>query len=807
MGSLLQDFRYGLRSLAKNPSSTIIAVLALALGIGTTTESFTIVNAALIKPLPFRDSGRLVVIWEKTQSQEREYVTVADFLDWRRMTRSFDSIAASRDWPANLTQYGEPENVRGYQVSANFFQTLGVEARFGRTFRADEDQPGKEHVVILSNKFWRSSYGGKQDIINKEIVLNNEKYTVIGVMPEDVRYPRGSVQVWAPMALDPVQAADRKDNSLVVTARIKSGVSSQQAGADMAAVAERIAEENKETNAGRQAWLLPLREMILGPATQDILTGLVAAFLVLMIACANVASMLLARAASRQKEVAIRIAIGASRFRLVRQFLTEGFVLALVGAGMGLLFAYAGLKLLVSNIPSFISDVNPRMLDVKLDIDAAVFTLGLSFIAVLVFGLAPSLLASRTDVNSKLKDEARGSGGGASRQRVRGILVVTEVALAVVLLIGAGLLFRSYTKVLSVSPGFDTRDILTMDIPLTKSGYPDGRRVEAFYQELLKKIKDGVPGVESVGAISDLPLAGGDDLQALSVDGQPAPPPGQENYVHYRVVSPNYFQAQGLAVIRGNDFGEQAFENKPPVVVVSDSVAAKFWRGGEALGQKLTLQGESFPRQVIGIVRDVKDWDLLNKSKDYAYIPYVLDKPEYYMTLVVRGNSDPASLTSAVRAKISDIDPNQPVTNVKTMDKVLADTRSPQRINMVALMILASISTILAAIGIYGLISYSVAQRTQEIGIRMALGARPMDILKLVSKQGLTLDLIGLGMGLVGSMVLTKGMSSLIYDMNLIDPLTYLSVPILMLTIAMFATYLPARRASKVEPMVALRYE
>ncbi|HEX8184442.1 MAG TPA: ABC transporter permease, partial [Blastocatellia bacterium] len=554
------------------------------------------------------------------------------------------------------------------------------------------------------------------------ITLNNESYTVIGVMPADFRYPRGAAELWSPMALSIADSKDRKDYGLLVTARIKPGYSIESASADIAAVARRLQEQFPDSNAGYNAWLMPLRDMILGPAAQDLKTALVAAFLVLLIACANISSMLLARGAARQKEVAVRLALGATRFRLIRQFLTESLVLSLVGGAIGILLAHLGIKALVANIPSFISDVNPRMLDISVNMESAVFSIALSFIAVIIFGLAPAFLSSKSDVYAVLKEGVRGSTGGIGRHRIRSILVVTEVALAVILLVGAGLLLRSYDKAQSINPGFDPQNTVTMSIPLTKSQYPTGRKVATFYQQVLERVK-ALPGVQAAGAISDLPLAGGDNLKALTIEGQPAALPGQQYRAHYRVASPGYFQSQAIATIQGRDFNDKDVEAAPAVVIISEAIANQFWPQGDAVGKRFMIEGESEYRQIVGVVGNVKDWDLLNKAPLYAYTPYPLNEPEYFMTLVVRSSNDPSTLVPAIRNQIRSVDPDQPVGSIKTMEKVVSDTRAPQRINMVGLAVLATISIILAATGIYGLISYSVAQRTRELGIRMALGA------------------------------------------------------------------------------------
>jgi putative ABC transport system permease protein len=803
---MFQDIRYGISTMLKSPGFTIVAVVALALGIGATTQAFSIVNTVLIKPLPFKDSERLVAVWGGTLTQERVNVSPADYFDWKEQSQAFETLAASRGWAINLTGSGEPEHLRGYRVTGNFFQMLGVEASLGRTFDGAEDQPGKEHVVVLSNKLWKRRFGSDPNIINQTIMLNQESYTVIGVMPADFRYPRGSAELWSPIALSSADAKDRKAYTLLVTGRIKPGFTVDSAEADIATVARRLQEQFPATNAGYNAWVMPLRDMILGPAAQDLKTALVAAFLVLLIACANISSMLLARGAARQKEVAVRLALGATRVRLIRQFLTECLILSLVGGVIGILLADWGIKALVANIPSFISDVNPRMLDIGLNGESALFSIGLSFFAVMVFGLAPAFLSSKSDVYTVLKEGVRGSTGGIGRLRIRSILVVTEVALAVILLVGAGLLLRSYGKAQSISPGFDINSTLTMSIPLTRSQHPTSRQVATFYQQALEEVK-ALPGIQAAGVISDLPFDSGNNMKSLIVEGQPAPLPAQQYRAHYRVISPGYFQSQAIPFIQGRDFGEKDVEGPPPAVVISEALANQFWPQGDAVGKRLMLQGESDYRQVVGVVGNIKDWDLVNKSQLYVYVPYSLDQPEYFMTLVVRSNNDPGTLIPAVRNRIHSVDPDQPVGSIKTMEKVVFDTRAPQRINMVGLAVLATISIILAATGIYGLISYSVAQRTREMGIRMAVGAKPADVLSLVMKQGLRLTLIGLMSGLLGALLLTRGMASLLYGISVMDPLTYAIVSVLLASTAVLATFFPARRASRIEPMVALRSE
>lgn len=807
MRNLLHDIRYGFRILLKRPGFTIPAVLAIALGIGTITQVFSVVNRVLLQPLPYNEPDELVAIWGNNRKLNlpRMGFSGADFMDLKRQNRVFENVAGINFWGVNLTGGGEPERVQGFQVSASLFPTLGVKANLGRTFGEEEDQPGNDHVVVLSHGLWQRRFGSSPSILGQTIQLNNNGYTVIGVMGPDFQYPRRSAELWTPLALDVKQQQDRASRFLLAIGRLKPNVTLEQAQPELNNFFTQLQQQYPDTNAGYSVWTISLREMIVGPARQDLLITLAAAIFVLLIACANVAGMLLARGASRRKELAVRMALGASRPRIIQQLLTESIVLSVVGAVFGLLLAYWGANLHAASIPDYIAETNPSIKDVHINATVLLFTLCISVLTGALFGLMPALTLSKSNLNVTLKEGGRSS-VGSSRHRTHNVLVISEIAIALVLLIGAGLLVRSYLRLQEVNPGFDSSNTLTVDVSPLQSRYSEGGRVATLYRQVLERVK-ALPGVKEAGAVSHLPLGGSGMSKTIVVEGRPAPPPGEEAYSNFRVVSPNYFAAQGLRLLKGRDFKDQDVEGVPSVVV-SEALAQQFWPNEDPVGKRLTVEGETAPRQVAGVVSDVKDWDLANKSNLYLYVPYLLQKPRLPMTLVVRTNSsDPLSLASAVRKQVLAVDPDQPVYNIRTMDRVIGDTRWPQRINMGSLGILGVVSLLLAAIGIYGLISYSVTERTHEIGLRMALGAKQSDILRLVLKKGGSLLLMGLIIGLVGAFILTRIMSSLLFGVSATDPLIFAATTLLLAGVAMLSSYIPGRRAAKVNPMIALRTE
>jgi putative ABC transport system permease protein len=807
MGALLQDIRYAFRTLLRKPGFTIPAVLAMALGIGTITQVFSVVNRVLIEPLPFNQPDELVAVWgsNKKLNLPRMGFSGADFLDLKAQNKGLKDVAAVNFWGVNLTGGGEPERVQGFQVSASLFPTLGVKPSLGRTFSEEEDQPGNDRVVVLSHGLWQRRFGSDPNIVGRTVQLNNNPYTVIGVMGSDFQYPRRSAELWTPLALDAKQQKDRTSRFLLLVGRLKPNVTLEQAQAELNNFFARLQEQYPDTNAGYSIWMVPLKEMIVGPARQDLLITLAAAIFMLLIACANIAGMLLARGAARRKELSIRLALGASRMRLIRQLLTESVVLALVGAVFGLLLAYWGSRLHAASIPDFIAETNPGIKDVHLNATVLLFTLLISVLTGVVFGMLPAFILSKGNLLTTHKEGGRSS-SGSSRHRTHNALVVTEIAIALVLLIGAGLLVRSYMRLQEVSAGFDSGNSLVVDVSPLQSRYDDGAKVAALYHQILERVK-ALPGVAEAGAVSYLPFGGGGASRTLVIEGRPVPPPGEEPYTNFRVVSPKYFAAQGLRLSQGRDFTDQDMGGVPSAVV-SESLARQFWPKEDPLGKRLTVEGETAPRQVIGVVGDVNDWDLANKSNLYVYVPYLLQRPRPAMTLVVRTNtSDPLNLAGPVREQVLAVDPDQPVYNVRTMERVIGDTRWPQRINMGSLGVLAIISLVLAAIGIYGLISYSVTERTHEIGVRMALGAAHSDIMKLMLKQGGFLLLIGLIIGLVGAAALTRIMSSLLFGVSATDPLIFAATSMLLTTVVMLSSYIPGRKAARVDPMIALRNE
>ena len=807
METLLQDIRFAFRTLLKKPGFAIPAVLAMALGIGTITQVFSVVNRVLIDPLPFYQPDELVAVWgsNKKLNLPRMTFSGADFLDLKAQNQGLKDVAAINFWGVNLTGGGEPERVQGFQVSASLFPTLGVKPILGRTFGEEEDQPGNDRVAVLSYGLWQRRFGGQPNIVGQTVQLNDKPYTVVGVMGSDFHYPRRSADIWTPLALDAKQQKDRASRFLLLVGRLKPNVTLEQAQAELNNFFARLQEQYPDTNSGFSIWMVPLKEMIVGPARQDLLITLAAAIFVLLIACANVAGMLLARGASRSKELSIRLALGAMRMRLIRQLLTESVVLALVGAVFGLFLAYLGSRLHAASIPDFIAESNPGIKDVHMNATVLGFTLLISVLTGIIFGVLPAFILTKGNLNLTLKEGGRSS-SGSSRHRTHNGLVITEIAIALVLLIGAGLLVRSYVRLQEVNPGFDTSNTVVVDVSPLQARYSDGAKVATLYRQVLERVKT-LPGVKEAGAISFLPLGGGGSSRTFVVEGRPAPAPGEEPYMNFRVVSPKYFAAQDMRLAQGRDFTDQDVEGVPSAVV-SESLARQFWPKEDPLGKRFTVEGEKDPRQVIGVVSDVNDWDLANKSKLYVYVPYLLQKPRLAMTLVVRTNtSDPLSLAGPIREQVLAVDPDQPVYNIKTMDRVVGDTRWPQRINMGSLGILAIISLMLAAIGIYGLISYSVTERTHEIGIRMALGAGRREILKLMLRQGGFLLVIGLIIGLVGAAALTRIMSSLLFGVSATDPIIFAATSLLLTMVVMLSSYIPGRRAARVDPMIALRNE
>jgi predicted permease len=797
----IQDLKYGLRTMRRGPGFTAVAVLTLALGIGANTAIFSVVNAVLLRPLPYRDPARLVTVLHDGWKP----VAPANFLDWREQSRSFESIAAAQSWNLTMTGRDRPEQLNVLQTSAEMFHVLGVDAALGRTYTAGEDQPGREHVVVISHGFWQRRFGGSPDVIGRQVTLDGEPYTVVGVMPPDFQFApfwATHAEAWLPLNLGE-RVTDRRGQSLRVFARLKPGVTREQAQAEMEAINKRLEEQYPRANEGLTVSVDPLHEKVVGKSRPALLVILGAVGFVLLIACANVANLTLAKAASRRKEIAVRIALGAGRWRVIRQLLTESLMLSLAGGGGGLLLAYWSNTALASLGP----DTLPRVRTVGLDANVLLFTLGLSVLVGLLFGLAPALRSVSTDLTESLKDRARGSSPDRRQERVRQLLVVGEIAVSLVLLVGGGLMMRSFLRLTSVEPGFDPRGVLTATVPLSGPRYSTDEQRAAFFRQLTTQLSS-LPGVKSASAINHIPLGGDVWTYGFTVEGRPAPPDAERPSAVYRVVRPDYFRTMGATLLKGRDFTERDDASSPGVVIVNEALARWQWPGEELLGKRITLNSEGTKtREVVGVVKDLKQGEWASESKPEMYLPHTQDASPRGMTLVIRASSDLSELGAEVRREVWAIDKDLPVSQVIGMEDVVAESVGQQRFNTLLIGVFAASALILAAVGIYGVMSHTVAQRTHEIGVRMALGARGRDVLGMVIRQGLVLTLFGLAVGLIGALALTRMMNSILYEVSATDPLVFGSVAAALTLSALLACYLPARRATKVDPLEALRYE
>ncbi len=806
-GDLTQDIRYAIRVLAKNPAFTIIAVIALALGIGANSAIFSVVNAVLLRPLPFKHPEQLLMLWENAAHQgfPKNTPSPANFLDWQKQAQSFTGMAAMAERSFNLTGVGEPERLDGRRVSANLFELLGVPAMLGRTFVPEDDKPGT-HVVLLSYSLWQRRFGSNPGVIGGALTLNGESYTVVGVMPPLVQLPgyeNVSDQLWVPIAFSSEEAAQRGNHFLEVIARMKSGVTLKQAQAEMETIAARLAQQYPDYNMRIGAVVVPLHEQVVGDIKPALLVLLGAVGFVLLIACANVANLLLARAAVRQKEIALRLALGASQSRLIRQFLTESVLLAMSGAGLGLLLAFVGLRALRAFIPASISQADMIGIDARV----LIFTVLIAVATGIAFGLAPAIHGSHLNLNDTLKEGGRDSSGGSKGNRARSLLVIGEVAISFVLLIGAGLLINSFFHLRNLDPGFRADHLLTMKVDLSEVKYPDRERRAAFFDEVMRRVRE-LPGVHSVAVAGNLPLTYNGDSMSIGAEGVPDPPPSQRPDVIFRAIGPGYFNTMSIPIVGGRDFTDQDNADSKNAVIISEKTAQHFWPGQNPIGKRLkpgssTSKGEW--REVIGIVKDVRQNDLIAPPKMQMYFTYRQLKDIAANALVLRTTVEPMSLAGSVRNAIWSVDKDQTVANIDTMDHIVAEAVARQRFSMVLLGVFAVLALLLASVGIYGVMSYSVVQRTREIGIRMALGARRADVLQMTVQQGLKLVGAGMVLGLAAAFLLTRVMATLLYGISATDPITFIGISMVLLAVAILASYIPALRATRVDPIVALR--
>jgi len=798
MDSLLQDLRYSLRALAKTPLFTIFMVLILTLSIGANTAIFSVLNTVLFRPLPFKAPDRLVTLWESKPSKDlpRNVVSDPNFNDWKTAGLGFESMAAYFSGTASVIGGNEPDRVLVTAATSDFFPVLGRRPILGRTFA-----PREEHVIVLNNGYWRSRFGADPKMLGKQMIVDGESVTIIGVMPPDFNFP-AKAQLWMPLVFDPTKPADRGRHYLKVVARLKPGVSMEQARAGLVTVAKRLEQAYPASNTGWTVTLVPLHELISGDIRPALWIMLVAGGCVLLIACANLANLLLAKAMSRQDEVVVRAALGASRWQLIRQLLTESCLLSLAGGALGLLLAWLGIHLIVALRPGNL----PRVDEISLDTPVLLFSLVISLISGILFGLFPALQVSRINLNVALKKaSARTVGEG---RRLRSALVVAEVALSLTLLVCAGLLINSFLRLWNIDLGFDRRNVLTMVVSLPNTQYPKPAQQKAFFDQLVARV-EGLPGAKSVGAVTDLPICGVPELMNNYFDivGQPPRPHGQEISSYLRWVTPNYFQTMKMPLLRGRPILASDTEGTKNVILIDETMAKQFFPNEDPIGKGLIVRVDGDPvYEIVGIVGKSRPTALDEAPQPHMYLPYD-QRPVDFMTLVIRTAGDPNALIGSVKQAVYSIDKNQPVEDISTLEERLSNSLAQRRFTMVVLLIFAVLALILASVGIYAVTAYTVGQRTREIGIRMAMGAAGRDVVRLVVGQTLVTTLIGVVIGFAGALFATRTISSLLYGVTSLDLPTFALVGAVLVLVATFASYLPARRASRLDPSMALRYE
>ena len=821
MNTLFQDLRYGARMLFKNPGITFVVILALALGIGANTAIFSVIDAVLLRPLPYPESDRLVLLNETSKAMDEISVSYPNFTDWRNQNHVFENIGVYNRSSYNLTGVGDAERIVTGQVSADLFAALRANPAMGRLFTNDEDKPGGTPVVLLSHPLWQRRFAGQANILNQQLMLNNKSYTVIGIMPEGFQFPT-RVEMWVPVGQLSGEASWQSRGNhpgLYGVARLKPGVTFAQAKAEMDTIGANLEKQYQDSNAGNGIGLHPLLEVFVGDVRRPLWVLFAAVAFVLLIACANIANLLLARAQSRQKEMAIRSAMGAGRWRIARQLLTESVLLALIGGTLGMLVAQWGIKLILYISP----DALPRSKEIGLDWRVLAFTIGLSFVTGLLFGLVPALQAGVVDVHETLKETGRGTSG---KHWLRSSLVVVEVATTLVLLVGAGLMIRSFYRLQKVNPGFSYDHLTSFTVALPQKKYAESEQREQFYNRLLENLR-GLPGVEATAAASGLPLGNNGWQTSFVIDGRPRPPRDQTPLMEACLVTPDYFKAMNIPVKSGRVFDshddrswiaskdlsklddDEKFIAPLNSIVIDEEFARRYWPGEEAVGKRIAMGSEKDPRflTVLGVVGRVKMEGLGTDSKRVqGYFPFA-QIPSGGMTVILKAAGDPNQLIAAVRQQVKAIDPDQPIYSVRTMDDIRSESVAPERLNLTLLSIFAGLALVLAVVGIYGVMSYTVTQRTHEIGIRMAIGAQPRDVFRMVIGQGMMLAFVGVVCGLIGAFGLTRLMASMLFGVEPTDPLTFAAIAVLLTGVALVACYVPGRRATKVDPVVSLRYE
>jgi putative ABC transport system permease protein len=817
---MVRDLLYSLRVLRKSPRFTSTAVLVLALGIGANSAIFSLVYSVLLRPLPYQDPGRLAVILGSSEKRGGAFsVPPADYLDFRERNHSFSSMAAAEVWGPSLTDSGEAEELHGLRASASLFEVLGVRAAAGRVFLPEDGRTDAAPVVVLGDGLFKRRFGGDVSVIGRTVTLNQASYTVVGVLPESFYFPPFwalDAEIYTPLVFPPQKTKDREMSTLRVFARLKPGTTWAQASGDMRFIARDLAREYPRSNAEKSAVVTPLHEMAVGNVRASLTILLGAVGCTLLIACANLANLFLVRATARHKEVAIRQALGAARGALVRQLMTESLLVCFAGGVLGLLAARWAVGAFVAGLPGAGNFRMPRHQEIALGAPVIAFNFAICLLTGLLFGLMPALRASRTDLNSSLKESARGSTTDRSGLRIRGALVVSEIALALMLLSGAGLLVRSFQNLRDLDPGFDPHHVVAISLPVSGSEHAPADRRAAFYREVVAQLR-AMPGVQAASAVNHVPIAGDLFRLGVAIEGRPAPRPGDAPSAAYRVALPGYFQTIGMRLVRGRDFEERDNEAALPVAVINQTMAQRFWPGEDALGKRFRLDSSNNAKPwmtVVGIIHDARQWSWAARADEEMYIPFLQDADYLHnkasflsMTVVARTRGPVSALAPVVRERIRAIDRNIPVAAMTSMEQVVADAVWQPRMATSVLSGFAVLALVLATTGIFAVMSYIVAGRTQEIGIRMALGARQADVLHMVLLQSLRPVALGVALGLCGALALTRLMTTLLYQVSPTDPFVLTGVTLLLAAVAAFAGLLPARRAARIDPLIALRHE
>ncbi len=812
MQTLLQDLRYGVRMLWKNPGFTLIVVMILALGIGANTTIFSNVDATLLRPFSFSNQERLVVLFEQKPSIgiTQAKISPGNVIEWRAQSQTLQEVVVMRNREYTLMSDGPAERYMSYGVSAAFFDALGVKPLLGRTFQPGEDEAGRAQVAVLRHAFWQTRFGGDPNIVGKQLLLDDKPFIVIGVMAKNFDFPFGGGEMWTPFVFDPQMKQDHSGHYLSVLALLKPGVTVAQANAELDQISQRIEQKYPNDEAGHSAYAVAVNDEYTRGAKMYLPISIGSVIFVLLIACSNVANLLLVRASARQKEMAVRLALGATRWRLMRQLLTESVLLALAGGTLGILLANWGIEAVIRGVPTALSKYIPGWNHLGLSYRVLGFTILISVLTGVIFGLVPALQATRTNLNETLKE---GGGKGASDKGSRGgpfsmrnVLVVAEIALSLVLLIGAGLFVRSFIQMLRTDLGVKADNVMTMNVALPRDKYPDPQQYRNFFGQLIER-SAALPGVTNVGAVHSLPMSGGSDVNRFQIVGQPAFENGKEPHTDFRIATPDYFAAIGTELRQGRLFAAQDDAQAPRVVLANEAFVARFLKSGDAIGKRITMGSDKEKAmEIIGVVTNVMNEDLDNLTEPCVYLPFA-QNPVARLSLVIRAPGTHTQLVPAVRRELTVLDPRLPLSEVKTMEQVIDERRSPLKMMMWMLVIFGLMALAMAAVGTYAVMAYAVAQRTHEIGVRVALGAQTSDILKLVLRRGLSLALVGIGLGLAGAFALTRALAQLLYGVTATDALTFTSVTLLLAAVAVLACWIPARRATKVDPMIALRCE